>query len=222
MGNWTDISSQFVKTKSWDQCEKFYLGAIYIPGDKATRYDHVTNKRDYSGENAHEIIRDAQKKVEDGIKAFEVSTSEFKNQERIEFENDGFDPNFSPLPDQIDGAQQGSRKNNQVQRRETSKSSCQDVLGYQPKRGDFDQEYDMDAELLLADMEFHDDDTPENIKLKENVLELYTARLDERIRRKKFVIERGLLDLKNIQRTERKYSKEEREIVNKCKIFARF
>jgi transcriptional adapter 2-alpha len=80
----------------------------------------------------------------------------------------------------------------------------------------------MDAELLLADMEFYDDDTPENVKLKENVLELYTARLDERIRRKKFVIERGLLDLKNIQRTERKYSKEEREIVNKCKIFARF
>lgn len=80
----------------------------------------------------------------------------------------------------------------------------------------------MDAELLLADMEFHDDDTPENILLKENVLELYTARLDERIRRKKFVIERGLLDLKHVQRSERKYSKEEREIVNKCKIFARF
>jgi hypothetical protein len=28
-----------------------------------------------------------------------------------------------------------------------------------PKRGDFDQEYDMDADLLLADMEFFDDDT---------------------------------------------------------------
>ena len=80
----------------------------------------------------------------------------------------------------------------------------------------------MDAELLLADMEFNDDDTPENVKLKENVIELYTARLDERIRRKKFVIERGLLDLKNLQRAERKYTKEEREIVNKCKIFARF
>ena len=80
----------------------------------------------------------------------------------------------------------------------------------------------MDAELLLADMEFNDDDTPDNIKLKENVIELYTARLDERIRRKKFVIERGLLDLKNVQRSERKYTKEEREIVNKCKIFARF
>lgn len=28
-----------------------------------------------------------------------------------------------------------------------------------PKRGDFEQEYDMDADLLLADMEFFDDDT---------------------------------------------------------------
>lgn len=56
----------------------------------------------------------------------------------------------------------------------------------------------MDAELLLADMEFHDDDSTENIKLKEQVIELYNARLDERIRRKKFVIERGLLDLKSV------------------------
>jgi transcriptional adapter 2-alpha len=70
------------------------------------------------------------------------------------------------------------------------------VVGYQPKRGDFDQEYDMDAELLLADMEFFEEDTEENIQLKNSVIELYNARLDERIRRKKFVIDRGLLDLK--------------------------
>ncbi len=54
----------------------------------------------------------------------------------------------------------------------------------------------MDAELLLADMEFFEEDTEENIQLKNSVIELYNARLDERIRRKKFVIERGLLDLK--------------------------
>lgn len=80
----------------------------------------------------------------------------------------------------------------------------------------------MDAELLLADMEFFEDDTPENIELKNNVIELYNARLDERIRRKKFVIERGLLDLKKIQKFERKKTKEEREIINQMKIFARF
>lgn len=80
----------------------------------------------------------------------------------------------------------------------------------------------MDAELLLADMEFFEDDTPENIELKNSVIELYNARLDERIRRKKFVIERGLLDLKKVQKFERKKSKEEREIINQMKIFARF
>lgn len=41
--------------------------------------------------------------------------------------------------------------------------ACTEVVGYLPKRGDFDQEYDMDAELLLADMEFFEEDTDENI-----------------------------------------------------------
>ena len=36
---------------------------------------------------------------------------------------------------------------------------CIDVVGYMEKRGDFEQEYDMDAELLLTDMEFFEDDT---------------------------------------------------------------
>ena len=99
---------------------------------------------------------------------------------------------------------------------------AQTTYGDLPKRGDFDQEYDMDAELLLADMEFFDEDTEEQIQLKNSVIELYNARLDERIRRKKFVIERGLLDLKRTQKYERKRSKEEREIINSMKIFARF
>ena len=54
------------------------------------------------------------------------------------------------------------------------------------------------------------------------MIELYNARLDERIRRKKFVIERGLLDIKRTQKYERKRTKEERDIINSMKIFARF
>lgn len=30
-----------------------------------------------------------------------------------------------------------------------------EIVGYMPKRGDFDVEYDNDAELLLAEMEFN-------------------------------------------------------------------
>lgn len=91
-----------------------------------------------------------------------------------------------------------------------------------PKRGDFEQEYDADADTLLADLEFFDDDTQQDIKLKQDVIKLYNARLDERIRRKKFVIERGILDFKKLQKQERKKTKEEREIINAMKIFARF
>lgn len=91
-----------------------------------------------------------------------------------------------------------------------------------PKRGDFDTEYDNEADMLLADMEFNIDDTEEEIKLKSEVIELYNARLDERIRRKKFVIERGILDVKKIQKNERKKTQEEKDIINAMKVFARF
>ena len=54
------------------------------------------------------------------------------------------------------------------------------------------------------------------------MLKHYNARIDERIRRKNFVIDRNLLDIKRIQRQERKLSKEERDIVNAMKVFMRF
>ena len=100
--------------------------------------------------------------------------------------------------------------------------SVTEVVGYMPKRGDFDTEYDNEADMLLADMEFGEDDTIDEIKLKEEVIELYNARLDERIRRKKFVIDRGILDVKKIQKCERKKTQEEKDIINAMKVFARF
>lgn len=33
-----------------------------------------------------------------------------------------------------------------------------EIVGYMPKRGDFDIEFDNDAELLLAEMEFSEED----------------------------------------------------------------
>ena len=69
-----------------------------------------------------------------------------------------------------------------------------------PLRGDFDVEYDNDAELLLAEMEFNgkelilDDETQEEYDLKMKILDIYNARLEERMKRKRFVIERNLLD----------------------------
>ena len=39
-----------------------------------------------------------------------------------------------------------------------SNNSIAEIVGFLPKRGDFDYEYDNDAELLLAEMEFNEDD----------------------------------------------------------------
>jgi transcriptional adapter 2-alpha len=62
------------------------------------------------------------------------------------------------------------------------------------KRGDFEHEYDNDAELILAEMEFNEEDSAEIIKMKEEIINIYNARLDQRIKRKQFVIEHDLLD----------------------------
>ena len=54
------------------------------------------------------------------------------------------------------------------------------------------------------------------------ILEVYNIRLDERIKRKNFVIERDMLDLKKQNMLDMMRSKEEKEIWNLLKVFARF
>ena len=95
-------------------------------------------------------------------------------------------------------------------------------MGYMPKRGDFEVEYDNEAELLLAEMEFNDDDTEEEREMKFKILEIYNYRLSERIKRKDFVISRELLNVKLQSQLEKSRGKEEREIHNMLKPFARF
>jgi len=51
-----------------------------------------------------------------------------------------------------------------------------EVSGYNPKRQEFNPEYDDDAEKLLADMEFNDNDTEEEIELKLRIIRIYNKR----------------------------------------------
>lgn len=50
------------------------------------------------------------------------------------------------------------------------------LSGFNPKRREFDTEYDIDAEQLLAEMEFKDADTEEERELKLKVLHIYSKR----------------------------------------------
>jgi len=97
-----------------------------------------------------------------------------------------------------------------------------DLNGFIPLREDFDVEHENDAEILLADMEFFPDDHPSERELKLQVVRIYNAKLAERDKRKRFVIDRRLIDFKKQQQLDRRRSKEERELVARLRMFARF
>lgn len=63
---------------------------------------------------------------------------------------------------------------NDTQRIEKTKNGIYgEILGYAPLREEFEVEYDNEAELFLADMEFSAEDTKEEVQIKENILDIY-------------------------------------------------
>lgn len=58
----------------------------------------------------------------------------------------------------------------------SSGNSLVELSGYNPKRHEFDLEYDNDAEQSLAEMEFKDTDTEDERELKLRVLRIYSKR----------------------------------------------
>lgn len=97
-----------------------------------------------------------------------------------------------------------------------------DLPGYMPLREDFEVEYENDAEQWLAEMEFNPDDHPSEVELKLQVIQIYNHKILEREKRRKFVIERGIIDVKKQQAFEKKLTKAERDLVGKLRPFARF
>ncbi|KAF7840527.1 Transcriptional adapter ADA2b [Senna tora] len=97
--------------------------------------------------------------------------------------------------------------------------SLVELSGYNPKRQEFDPEYDNDAEQLLAEMDFKDTDTDDERELKLRVLRIYSKRLDERKRRKDFILERNLLYPNPF---EKDLTPEERTLCRTYDVFMRF
>ncbi|KAL4486176.1 hypothetical protein ABPG72_012229 [Tetrahymena utriculariae] len=224
-GNWQDIADHIGTDKTKEEVEKHYeeshLDAStksFYPQEKAqflTKRDektlelHITK----SGKNSNQMqeekagrkksARSLEKNAQPpGIQQSSISTS---NARALTTPNQG-----------------NLQTNQQNTANHAQNGNAQDIVGYMPLRGDFDIEYDNDAELLLAEMEFNDDDKETELKMKYKLLEIYNARLDERIKRKKFVIERGLLDLKKQNNLDKERTKEEKEIYNMMKVFSRF
>ena len=97
-----------------------------------------------------------------------------------------------------------------------------ELAGFMPRRGDFDVEWENDAESSLADMEFIRGDRPEDKELKLKVLQIYCKKLDEREKRKKFVLNRQLFDYRKYVQNDLQLPQDERDLVHRMRLFERF
>lgn len=60
-------------------------------------------------------------------------------------------------------------------------------------RGEFETEYNNEAEYLLADMAYNEEDTDTTRELKTRMLEIYYYRLEERYAKRKFILDNGTI-----------------------------
>ena len=107
--------------------------------------------------------------------------------------------------------------------------ACHEVQGYMPGRLEFETEYFNEAEEAVQHMQFDPGDgvnprtgemEPE-MELKMTVMDIYNSRLDARVERKKIIFEHKLLEYRKNAAADKKRTKEERDLLNKAKPFAR-
>ncbi|KAL1981157.1 hypothetical protein VTN96DRAFT_3004 [Rasamsonia emersonii] len=154
------------------------------------------------------------------------------------------DPNDTTLQDSISKEEFQARKKRRIEeRKEAAKSqppttpkqkptasvpACHEVQGYMPGRLEFETEFCNDAEEAVQHMSFEpgtslsgEGENDPEMELKMTVMEIYNNKLTQRTERKKILFEHNLLDYRKNTAQEKKRTKEERELLNKAKPFAR-
>ncbi|KAF8253055.1 transcriptional adaptor 2 [Wilcoxina mikolae CBS 423.85] len=107
--------------------------------------------------------------------------------------------------------------------------ACHEIQGYMPGRLEFETEFDNEAEMAVKDLFFEPGDginpntgavEPE-VELKCTVMDIYNHKLTQRAQRKKVMFEHGLLEYRKNTGNDKKRTKDERDLLNKPKPFAR-
>ncbi|KAH0491813.1 hypothetical protein TgHK011_003221 [Trichoderma gracile] len=154
-------------------------------------------------------------------------------------------PHNNELANEIPREEFQARKKRRIEeRREASKNapalqpktkptasvpSCHEIQGYMPGRLEFETEYANEAEEAVQLMQFDPGDglnprtgelEPE-MELKLTVMEIYNCRLTQRVERKKVIFEHNLLDYRENTKQEKRKTKEERDLLQRAKPFAR-
>ena len=205
LSNWTDVS-EHVGTKTKSQCQQHYVEE-YVKSPVAPLPD------------MSKVLGKSYKKLTEEDQA-ELRRKQ-KQKSKLKEENEtgnGENENGSLNQDVEVTLLQQMSKPGEIR----AEGNISELTGYNVKRNEFDPEYDIEAELPLAEMEFRELDTEEDRKLKIRMIEIYNERLVERQRRKNFILERGLLNVKKQQTFEKKRSQYERDLHGTLRVFMRY
>lgn len=217
-----------IYTKDWGADEELLLleGAeVYGLGSWADIADHI------GGYRTKEEVRDHY------IKTY-VDSSKFPLSERA-------DPNNLQLLEESPREKFQARKKRRIEeRKEAAKAAppatpkqkptasvpaCHEVQGYMPGRLEFEAEFANEAEEAVQSMQFDPgdgrnprtgEDEPE-MELKLVVMDIYNSKLTARADRKRIIFEHNLLEYRRNTAQDKKRTKEERDLNNKAKPFAR-
>ncbi|KAI9839247.1 MAG: hypothetical protein M1819_003241 [Sarea resinae] len=154
-------------------------------------------------------------------------------------------PNDRTLTDEVPREEFQARKKRRIEeRKEAAKTAppatpkqkptasvpaCHEVQGYMPGRLEFETEFMNEAEEAVQHMQFDPGEginprtgelEPE-MELKMTVMDIYNSRLTGRAERKKVIFEHNLLDYRKNAAQDKKRTKEEKDLMNKAKPFAR-
>lgn len=180
-------------TKSKLQCEAHYYTFYYKSLlDKSPDSNDFIIKRDSIANNNinfNNKNNEYNNNINTGRTTIEAikKTNEKNEREKIEeiSRSQGKIPELSANKDNKNNRSRSLAKNRN-KKDQTTITSASEILGYWPKREEFDIEFLNDAELEIAELEFLDDDTENERNLKLNVLKIYNAQLEERDKRKKY------------------------------------
>ncbi|KAK2791403.1 Transcriptional adapter ada2 [Onygenales sp. PD_10] len=154
------------------------------------------------------------------------------------------DPQDKSLQEQISKEEFQARKKRRIEARKeaaraappatpkqkptASVPACHEVQGYMPGRLEFETEFANEAEEAVQHMQFEpgnglnpNGEMDPEMELKMTVKDIYNSRLTARTERKKIIFEHNLLDYRKNTAQDKKRTKEERELLNKAKPFAR-
>ena len=205
LNNWEEISKS-LENKGQVECEAYYY-TFYYKGE---------GKENYLPDEA-KIILDANKKINNE-----------KLQENKKPYEDMISKVFSDRGLTIGSEEEIFPKNNtrsiSFPRNGGVGESVPEVLGARIKRKEFDNEFLNDIEVEMSHLEFNENDKKKEkeLQIKMDVLKDYNLILKEREARKKFILEKNMLDMGRQNRIESRLNKEEYSLLLFMKPFHRF